>query len=249
MGEAATVVGLVEHVEVLATIPALSLVISTLLAGRLAPGARVRSTLQHFAAGVVFSTVAVELLPDLTRSHAVMEVVLGFAGGVALLLVIRALTHEPAPSAVAAAGSLPTLPTGMLVAVGIDILIDGLLVGLGFSVGAKEGWMITVALALELISLGLAVGATLAPFGLKRSAMISGLLAGALLIGAGVGVAFISRLSPHLLAGVLAFGCAALMFLVTEELLVEAHEAGETAFATAMFFVGFVLFLVVGMMM
>ena len=238
---------LVEHVELFAPIPAVSLIAAALAAGRLAPGAKTRSTLQHFAAGVVFSTVAVELLPDLTRSHDVVEVVLGFAAGIALLLIIRAVTHEPAPSAAASAPAPPALPTGMIVAVGIDIFIDGLLVGLGFSVGAKEGWMITIALALELVSLGLAVGATLLPFGTARTALVASLLASALLVGAGAGVAIIPRLSSHALTAVLAFGCAALMFLVTEELLVEAHESGETAFATSMFFVGFVLFLVVGM--
>jgi ZIP family zinc transporter len=46
---------------------------------------------------------------------------------------------------------------------------------------------------------------------------------------------------------VLSFGLAALMFLVTEELLVEAHEEPETPLSPAMFFVGFLLFLIVGM--
>ena len=43
------------------------------------------------------------------------------------------------------------------------------------------------------------------------------------------------------------FGVAALLYLVTEELLREAHEERETALGTAMFFVGFLAFLVIGM--
>ena len=239
----------IEHVELLAILPAVALVLSTMAARWRTPGVKVRSTLQHFAAGVVFSTVAVELLPDLTRSHAVVEVIIGFAAGVAVLLLVRRLTHEPPPSALASAPPSPSrLPSGMLTALGIDILLDGLLVGLGFTVGAKEGWMLTVALTLELISLGLALGATLAPFRRSRVLTVAASLGGALFVGAAVGVTVMGGLSEHALAGVLAFGCAALLFLVTEELLVEAHEAGETAFATAMFFVGFLAFLVVGMM-
>jgi len=46
---------------------------------------------------------------------------------------------------------------------------------------------------------------------------------------------------------VLSFGLAALLFLVTEELLVEAHEAEEKPWLTAMFFGGFLLFLILGM--
>ena len=52
----------------------------------------------------------------------------------------------------------------------------------------------------------------------------------------------------RVLSAVLAFGCAALLFLVTEELLVEAHEVPETPWTTAMFFAGFLLFLVIGML-
>lgn len=51
-----------------------------------------------------------------------------------------------------------------------------------------------------------------------------------------------------MLAAVLAFGAAALLYLVTEELLVEAHEATETSVLTAMFFVGFlVIFILEGL--
>lgn len=45
----------------------------------------------------------------------------------------------------------------------------------------------------------------------------------------------------------LSFGLAALLFLVTEELLVEAHEVQETPLSTATFFAGFLLFLMLGM--
>jgi ZIP family zinc transporter len=46
---------------------------------------------------------------------------------------------------------------------------------------------------------------------------------------------------------VLSFGLAALLFLVTEELLIEAHEETETPLLTLSFFVGFLLFLLLGM--
>ena len=38
-----------------------------------------------------------------------------------------------------------------------------------------------------------------------------------------------------------------LLYLVTEELLVDAHASGETTLGTAMFFVGFLAFLLLGM--
>lgn len=235
-----------ERAELFALAPAIALTLAILVARVKAPSPTARSALQHFAAGVVFSTVAVELLPDLTRTHATVEVVVGFAMGVALLLVIRHVTDEPPPAA-GGTDAGTRLPVGMLVAVGIDILLDGLLLGLAFALGAKEGLMLTAALALELVSLGLAFGTALAAFRISRALTIAAALAGALLVGAGVGVMLLGSASQHVLAVVLAFGCAALLFLATEELLVEAHESGESAFGTAMFFAGFLIFLIIGM--
>ncbi len=50
---------------------------------------------------------------------------------------------------------------------------------------------------------------------------------------------------------ILALTCAALLYLVTEELLVEAHkalDAPETPLTTAAFFVGFVVLFLTGML-
>lgn len=55
------------------------------------------------------------------------------------------------------------------------------------------------------------------------------------------GALLLDGASTTLLAAVLAFGAAALLYLVTEELLVEAHEGEETPLLTAMFFLGFIL--------
>jgi hypothetical protein len=49
--------------------------------------------------------------------------------------------------------------------------------------------------------------------------------------------------------GALAFAVAALLYLVTEELLREAHERPDSALSTAMFFMGFLLLLMIQMQM
>ena len=46
----------------------------------------------------------------------------------------------------------------------------------------------------------------------------------------------------------LGIGTVALLYLVTEELLVEAHEVPETSWAISAFFLGFLLFLVIEML-
>ena len=69
-----------------------------------------------------------------------------------------------------------------------------------------------------------------------------------LLVGAGVGVYFLAGASGLVLDAVMSFGVAALLYLVTEELLTEAHEVDETPILTSMFFVGFLALLLIEML-
>ena len=77
-------------------------------------------------------------------------------------------------------------PVGMLAAIGIDFLIDGLVLGLGFSADARTGLLLTAALSLELLLLGLTSAVSLgdiAGTALRKVAAVAGL---ALLLPAGV---------------------------------------------------------------
>jgi ZIP family zinc transporter len=69
-----------------------------------------------------------------------------------------------------------------------------------------------------------------------------------MIVGAVLGRTLLADASEHTLAGLLSFGSAALLFLVTEELLIEAHDSADTAVTTTMFFVGFLIFELLGMM-
>jgi ZIP family zinc transporter len=237
-------------------LPAVVMIAGAALAVWRAPGPQLRSAILHFAAGVIFSVVAVELLPDIVQRHAPYEVGLGFGLGVAVMMGLRYFTQRleqgEAAAPEAAATVSPTtaaLPWGLLVAIGIDILIDGLLLGIGFSAGAKEGTLLAIALTIELLSLGLATAVELRQggHGKGRAVAIVAGLSLLLLAGAGIGTTVLRGASGNLLEIVLSFGLAALLFLVTEELLTEAHEETETPLLTLAFFVGFLLFLLLGM--
>ena len=239
----------IAHILLLSLIPVGATALGAAGAVVRAPSSRVRSAIQHFAAGVVFSVVAVELLPDVVRWHAIGAVTGGFAAGILAMLVLRRVTAVD-ESMSEAAGEQERSAAGMLVAIGIDILLDGLLLGIAFAAGNKEGTLLTVALSIELLSLGLAMTISLRERGWSpvRAVCVAIGLSLPLLVGAVVGDTILHNASKAVLSAVLAFGCAALLFLVTEELLVEAHEVPETPWTTAMFFAGFLLFLVIGML-
>jgi ZIP family zinc transporter len=242
-------------------LPAVVMIAGAALAVWRAPGPQLRSAILHFAAGVIFSVVAVELLPDIVQHHAPYEVAIGFGLGVATMLGLRYFTqrlekqqetgkdHKSAASPGTAGASAAPLPWGLLVAIGIDIFIDGLLLGIGFAAGAKEGTLLAIALTIELLSLGLATAVELRQGGHGKGRAVA-IVAGTslmLLVGAGIGTTVLRGATGNLLEIVLSFGLAALLFLVTEELLTEAHEETETPLLTLAFFVGFLLFLLLGM--
>ena len=194
------------------------------------PGDSVQSIIQHFAAGVVFAAAAGELLPDMLRNGAaVPAVVAGGLAGVALMLVIRT-----------GAGRVPG-PAAFITVTGIDVLIDGLIVSLGFKTGVGQGLLLTVALSTELLLLGLSVAIALGEAGAGKVRVVLLTTAVALLLPAGavIGTFLFRGMTESWLTGFFALGLVALLYLVTEELLVEAHERSHSPFGTTMFFVGF----------
>ena len=133
----------------------------------------------------------------------------------------------------------------MLGAVGTDILIDGLVLCLAFIAGAKAGLLLTIALTLEILFLGVTVTeelGTAVQSKIKIVAITAGL---GLLLPLGVVLATpVASLAPVVIEGFLSFGLIVLLYLVTEELLIEARAKPDSPLISAMFFVGFLGLLV-----
>ncbi|HVI44644.1 MAG TPA: ZIP family metal transporter [Chitinophaga sp.] len=229
-------------------IPVVTMMAGGIIASVKQPGGNVRSLILHFAAGVVFSVVAVELLPDIIRNHAPLQVIIGFTAGLVMMILVGKVTGEGKEN-----GDNPgkRLPMGLLLGIAVDIFIDGLLLGIGFTAGNTEGMLLAIALSVELLSLGMATAAEFGAQGMRRRKTIGLIAVLALLffISAVLGATLLHNLSDKAMEIVLSFGLSALLFLVTEELLKEAHEEKETIWHTSSFFLGFLIFLVLGMVM
>jgi ZIP family zinc transporter len=210
-----------------------------------APGPQMESNVQHFAAGVVIAAVAAELLPDV-HDRAPLVVVLGFAVGVATMLGVHRLSKLIERRNV---GGEFAGAAGLLITVGIDMVIDGVLIGVTFLAEAATGVLIAVALAIEVLFLGVA-GVVALPKGvgtLKKLAVPAAF--GVLLTGGvTVGVLSLDGVSGAPIAVILAFGSAALLYLVTEELLVKAQKVPETPTSTTLFFLGFLAIFLLDML-
>lgn len=200
------------------------------------PASSTRSGIQHFAAGVVLAAVAIELLPEVTEGGHTFSVVVGFVIGVALMVTVKQAGNRMESAQFAGAGML-----ALWLTVGIDIFVDGILVGVSFLAGTEKGVLITIALTLEAFFLALAAATTLRNRGQSRVHVFLAAIALAVLLGCGalLGAGLFADASTGLLHGVIAFAVSALLYLVVEELLVEAHEVEETPTTTVLFFAGF----------
>jgi ZIP family zinc transporter len=104
---------------------------------------------------------------------------------------------------------------------------------------------LAIALTVELFFLSLSVGSEFQKHKSKRWQGIAATtgIALALLVGAFSAFYLLHGASKPVLATFLSFGAAALIYLVAEELLVEAIQAEESLFSTAMLFAGFLVLL------
>jgi len=206
------------------------------------PGRWVTSYIQHFAAGVVIAAVALKVAPDLERTHARPALVLGgFALGGLFMIGVKWATLRIEERQRRTRGK----PWGLTAAAAIDTAIDGAIIGAGFAFGEGSGAVLSVALGLELLFLTLSVGAAFRQeHGSRWTALaVTSGISLLLLAGALGGVLLLRGKSVDTLAAVLSFGAAALLYVVTEELLVETRLPEETLLSTAMFFLGFLAIL------
>lgn len=237
--------------EIVFTIlPVLLLATGGILAIYKAASSSFKSITLHFAAGVVFSVVAVELLPDMVRLHAPLTIIIGFTIGIVFMLAVKQVTGNLEKKAGAADKSIG-LPWPALSAIGIDLLIDGILLGIGFAAGEKEGLLLAIALSLECFSLGIAIVTTIGQVADKKQSvfLVLTVMGSVFVAGAATGLLLLHNAADQLMELILSFGAAALLYLVTEELLVEAHEEKDSPYYTATFFAGFLIFLILGIIL
>jgi len=283
----------------LSLIPSIAMLGLSLAAYKIEVPAKVAAAMQHLAAGIVLSAMAVELVPIISAAPqnlpCTIGIVAGFLGGIGLFLILGNFcegeeeegdderTPLKSPATLLASGdrqsyggaapSTPVqllkrktslllrskklesepedkkvpYPTALVGAVVVDSIVDGFLIGITAVSGHTAGLVMSIALSVEMGFLGLTFAATMR----KQNAcvgFISVLVPPiCLALGGCVGAlaAGLMESTPPLHVGLVSFGMAALLYLVTEELLLEAHEAldkdgqGHVWWVDLCFFPGF----------
>jgi ZIP family zinc transporter len=237
--------GSVSEVLIAVAVPLAVAVAGGVIASFHPVGERQRSAIQHFAGGLIFAAVAVELLPEIHGAEP-LAVALGAGAGLALMLGVRALAERSERAAAEDGG--PEGGPRLIATIGVDLLIDGLLLGIAFSIGSEQGVLLTIGLSFEVLALALVVSGKLHAAGASRAAaaLTPAALVLLLALGAVIGVSALGGLSGPAFAAIVGLGSVALLYLVVEELLTDAHETPDTPLITSSFFAGFLLLLLLG---
>lgn len=220
-------------------IPAIVASLGGILAVFWNPSHHTRSLIQHFAAGVVLAALAVEVLPELGREHAPWWVLIGsFAFGGILMYILKLWTIKIEAKSEHSSNS--KVNYGLIAAVFIDVSVDGFLIGAGFAADATTGLVLALGLSVELLFLGL----SLVSDAIKgwHVAMMTFMLSVTVLLFSLLGYYLLQGASNAIISSILAFGVAALLYLVTDELLIEAHVVEEKPSSTLWLFAGFLIF-------
>ena len=213
------------------------MVLGGLLGSRLRPGKRFRAVVAHLVGGLVLGIAAADLMPAASDSGHPLALAIGFCLGFSLLLVINVVLEDPDDNS---EQSRPRPMLLLMLPFLIDSLIDGLVVGIS-SKAAEQQWVIPVAVALEMGLATLGLGTLLGRgAGRWRSRVSGALMAVTYVIGLSVSLVITNGLQGPALTGTLAFGTAALIYLVVEEVMKEAHARGEddSGVVNVAFFIG-----------
>ena len=114
------------------------------------------------------AAAAAGILPNLKQAGALWPVIIGGSAGIAAMLALKHL------------GSKTVGKAGLIALIAADLLIDGIVLGLAFLSGEKAGLMLTIALTIEVLFLGLSFAAELGQANVGRVAALGWTLALAL---------------------------------------------------------------------
>lgn len=227
-------------VEVLNAALAAALGIGTLLVGaaiawRFDLSQRTVAGVLAFGAGVLISTLSLELVADAVEAASVWPVVIGFAAGAVAYVVLDRLvaTHagsapQPNPSAsVMERRGGGTPGGGLSIAVGslLDGIPEALIIGLS-ALNGKVPVGLVIAIALSNVPEGLAGTVPLKRSG-RSAKQVFGLWAGitlAAVLSATLGAAALSTAPMWLVAAVVAGAAGALLAMVANAMIPEAFE-------------------------
>jgi ZIP family zinc transporter len=235
MSEFAVVMGL-------ASLPALANFAGGGLAELFRVSARALSLALHLAAGIVLAVVGLELMPEVLNASAPWLPLLAFvAGGAAFIGLDRVVGFVQGRLG---GDEQQKGAMGIFGGVSMDLFSDGVLIGTGTVVNPALGLLLALGQMPADLPEGFAAVASMRNAGIKRRTrlLLTAGFAVPILFGAALGYLALRGAPEVITLSVLALTGGALVAVVIEEMVSEAHE-GETSQLGPIFLTaGFALF-------
>ena len=225
----------------LAALPAAGNFFGGVLAEMFRVSERTLSLALHLAAGIVLAVVGLELMPEALDTDLPWIPLLAFVGGGAIFIGLdRAIGYVQGRMG----GGENAGPLAIFFGVSMDLFSDGVMIGTATTLNPALGLLLALGQVPADLPEGFAAIATLRNAGIKRKRRLLLAAGFAVPILAGAALGFLAlRQAPEIVTlSVLALTGGALVAVVVEEMIGEAHE-GETSRLGPIFLTaGFALF-------
>lgn len=196
----------------------------------------------QFAAGIISALVAFSLMPPAVRSGPYAWVVLAFFLGGVLYVTLDVLSTRLTASRPASEEGA-TSP-GLYIGVLVDLVIDGVVIGIGSTLTLATGLVLALGLAISTAPLAFVTTATAKRQGMsaKNRRLLSYLFFLCVLAGALVGYLVLRNQSEELRLILVALASGFLITTVAQGLIPEANREGEPGFAGILYIAGLSLY-------
>jgi ZIP family zinc transporter len=230
----------------LALLPAAGMLCGALAAERWRLSHHAIGAVLHAAAGVAVAVVSVELMPRILENIAPWQLVAGFIfGAAASVAMVKGVNSTVRRLELGGTG-----PWKVYLAVAIDLMADGLMIGIGSAVSGGLGLMLGLSQVVANVPGGFVTLASLRDQGVPRAVRLGAAasLFAPVFLGAGLGFWLLRGQSTQLQNAALAFVVGMLLLATIEDLVPEADapKASRTV-TTASFAAGFAFFALISL--
>ena len=224
----------------IALLPAAGNIAGGMLAEWRTVSSRTLSYALHAATGIVLAVVGIELVADAIETSVPWIPIAAFVAGGAFFIVV-----DHATDVLNARRGGDGGPWLIYFGVAMDLFSDGIMIGAGSTVAVSLALLIALGQVAADIPEGFAVIATMKDKGVARTIrrMVSASFALPILAGTTISYLVVRERSELVQYSFLMFAAGVLVTVVVEELVPEAHEAGDEGHgATVSLVGGFALF-------
>lgn len=203
---------------------------------------KIVSAALQFAAGIITALVAFSLMPPAVRGGPYGWVVLAFFIGGVLYVTIEYLSTRVMASAPAAEDGATSF--GLYIGILVDLVIDGVVIGIGSTLTLATGLLLALGLAISTAPLAFVTIATAKRQGMsaKNRRLLSFLLFLCVLMGAMLGYLLLRNQSAEFRLILVALASGFLITTVVQGLIPEANREGEPGFAGILYIAGLSLY-------